>query len=185
MNIFYPQFEIVEARFSHLGGTRNGTSGARIEKFQNTDPPKPPKRHLRNPHRTLWQGNSKWCPTDIPTNRHLSLMSCLGTAKNTAKLYGDALVWTAAFGLVRLIWIGTCTCTCKFVDIFEQNPIPHICIYMPKKSVFRVNRFHDILHPNCNILWRLFTRYNSLPFLSVCLFVLWSFCILSCITSEV
>ena len=56
---------------------------------------------------------------------------------------------------------------------------------MPKKSVFRVNRFHDILHPNCNILWRLFTRYNSLPFLSVCLFVLWSFCILSCITSEV
>ena len=36
--IFYLQFEIVEVRFSHLGGTRNSTSGARIEKFQKTSP---------------------------------------------------------------------------------------------------------------------------------------------------
>ena len=39
MKIFYLQFEIVEVRFSHLGGTRNGTSGARIKKFQKSDPP--------------------------------------------------------------------------------------------------------------------------------------------------
>ena len=26
--------------FSHFGGTKNGTSGARIKKFQKTDPPK-------------------------------------------------------------------------------------------------------------------------------------------------
>ena len=41
MKIFHLQFKIVEVRFSHLGGTRNGTSGARIEKFQKT--PKEPK----------------------------------------------------------------------------------------------------------------------------------------------
>ena len=31
--------ELNWGHFSHLGGTRNGTSGARIKKFQKTDPP--------------------------------------------------------------------------------------------------------------------------------------------------
>ena len=46
MENFHLQFEIVEVRFSHLGGTRNGTSGARIKKFQKTDPPNPSKTNM-------------------------------------------------------------------------------------------------------------------------------------------
>ena len=42
--------------FSQFGGTRNGTSGAKIKMLRSptppNKPPKPPKSHLRNPNRT-------------------------------------------------------------------------------------------------------------------------------------
>ena len=43
-------------RFSHFGGSKNGTSGARIKiqrpRFNTNQPSKPPKKHIRNQNRT-------------------------------------------------------------------------------------------------------------------------------------
>ena len=41
--------------FSHFGGTKNDTSGARIKKFQKTDPP---KLAPKTPDRTMWEPKS-------------------------------------------------------------------------------------------------------------------------------